>query len=43
MNKKDDKKKPFFNNMVAIDIRGKEEENEHVNTLEIDTCIETIR
>lgn len=43
MNKKDNMKKPFFNNMVAIDIRGKEEEKEHVNTLEIDTCIETIK
>ena len=43
MNKKDNMKKPFFNNMVAIDIRGKEEEKEHVNTLEIDACIETIK
>ena len=43
MNKKDDMEKPFFNNMVAIDIRGKEEKDEHVNTLEIEACIETIK
>lgn len=35
--------KPFLNNMVLLDVRGKKEEKEHVNKVEIESCIETIK
>lgn len=43
MHKKDEKNKPFLDNMIALDIRGKKEKNNYANRLEIDSCIETIK
>lgn len=43
MHVKDDMNKPFSNNMIAFDIRGKKEKNENLNKAEIEACIETIK
>lgn len=43
MNKRDDMNKPFSNNMIALDIRGKKEEKENVNIVEVESCIETVK
>lgn len=43
MNKRDDMNKPFSNNMVALDVRGKKEEKENVNSVEVESCIEAIK
>ena len=43
MYKKDDKDKPFLDNMIALDVRGKKEKDYYLNKLEIDSCIEIIK
>ena len=43
MHKNDKKDKTFLDNMIALDIRGKKEDNCYVNKLEIDSCIQAIK
>lgn len=43
MNIIDKMDKPFSNNMVALDVRGKKTENENENKVEIESCIEIIK
>lgn len=43
INKNDNMNKPFNNNMVALDVRGKKEENQNINRLEAESCIEAIK
>lgn len=43
MHEGDKKVKPFLDNMIALDVRGKKENNCYVNKMEIDSCIETIK
>ena len=43
MHTKDKKDKPFQNNMIALDVRGKKDLNENFNQLEIESCIETVK
>lgn len=39
----DKKDKPFSNNMIALDVRGKKELNENLNKVEVESCIETVK
>lgn len=43
INKDDNMDKPFSNNMVALDVRGKKDENQNINRLEVESCVETIK
>lgn len=43
MNIKDKMDKPFFNNMVALDVRGKKTDKQNENKAEIESCIEIIK
>lgn len=39
----DDFSKPFGNNMIGLDVRGRKDKNENINKVEIESCIETIK
>ena len=43
MHKADDMNKPFFSNMIALDVRGKKTDGVNENKVEIASCIETIK
>lgn len=43
MNVQDKKDKPFSNNMVALDVRGKKHPTENLNKVEVESCIETVK
>ena len=43
MNVEDDMDKPFFNNMVALDVRGRKENGENINKAEVQSCVEAVK
>lgn len=43
MHKADNMNKPFFSNMIALDVRGKKTDRVNENRVEIASCIETIK
>lgn len=43
MHIKDKMDKPFSNNMIALDVRGKKTEEENENQAEVESCIEVIK
>ncbi len=39
----DKQNKPFSNNMIALDVRGKKDKNENFNKVEVQSCIEAVK
>lgn len=42
MHIQNNKDKPFYNNMIALDVRGKKDQNENLNKVEVESCIKVV-